>query len=202
MDVQSAAGHVEVRGDRLTLRPATFGFTGPELQRRYQWSLDNELQYWSGTIPGGRSYGDFAQNVAHRDWPSDGRRISYAILTNDGDLIGMVSCYNIDRMFVSDRLVGELGVYLGEKRYWGSGYGTDAVTMFLRHLFENLEFDTVYLHTYKSNIRARRSYARVGFEVDEERRRYSPRVGYHEELRMSITRSRFNQLHGLEVATT
>jgi len=202
MDGRASGRHIEVHGSSLSLRPATFGFSEAELQRRYQWSLDNELQYWSGTIPGGRSYADFVENVSYRDWPSDGRRISYGIVTREGELIGMVSCYNIEQMLVTGHMVGELGVYLGEKTYWGSGYGTEAVTLFLRHLFEQLDFDAVYLHTYKSNIRARRSYERVGFELDEERRRYSPRVGYHDELRMSITRTRFNQLHGLQVATS
>lgn len=185
--------HVLVDGSRTRLRPASWGFSEEELQRRYRWSQDDVLQYWSGSIPGGRSFAHFKDTVAQRDWPADGRRISYAVLRHDGELVGMVSCYNIDRR----NEVGELGIYLGEKEYWGSGLGTDALLTFLRHLFGNLGFRSVYLHTYESNLRAQRSYRRAGFEITETRRRYSPRLGYHQEVRMSISAESFDQLHGI-----
>jgi RimJ/RimL family protein N-acetyltransferase len=184
--------HRLVEGGTTRLRPASWGFSEPELERRYRWSQDDVLQYWSGTIPGGRSYEQFRATVAGRDWPSDGKRISYAILTHEGELIGMVSCYNVDRRFD----VGELGIYLGEKGYWGRGYGTDALIAFLRHLFGSLRFRSVYLHTYESNVRAQRSYTRAGFEVTDRRRRYAPRLGYHNEVRMNITAETFERLHG------
>jgi [ribosomal protein S5]-alanine N-acetyltransferase len=171
-----------------------WGFSEDELRRRYRWSQDDVLQYWSGSIPNGRSFRHFVDTVAQRDWPDDGRRISYAILKRDGELAGMVSCYNIDR----DRKTGEIGIYLGEKDLWGQGLGTDALITFVRHLFNDLGFDSVYLHTYQSNIRAQRSYARVGFEAREVKRRYAPRVGYHDELRMDLTRERFAHAQGAE----
>lgn len=185
--------HKLVEGETVRLRPASWGFNEDELRTRYRWSLDDELQYWSGSLPGGRSYEHFKQNVGLRDWPEDGRRVSYAILSKQSELLGMVSCYNID----SHGRTGELGVYIGDKAQWSHGYGTDAIITFLRHLFTNLGFESVYLHTYESNVRAQHSYLRVGFQTDELRRRYSPRVGYHEELRMTITRGRFAELHGL-----
>lgn len=186
--------HKVVEGRKTRLRPASWGFSEEELQRRYRWSLDDDLQYWSGSIPGGRSYTQFCHMLPQRDWPSDGKRISYAIFTLDGDMIGMVSCYNID--WREQR--GELGVYLGEKGFWGHGYGTDAIITFLRHLFTDLGFRAVYLHTYESNVRAQRSYLRVGFEITDKRRRYSSRLGYHQEVRMDVTSDRFARVHGLQ----
>jgi RimJ/RimL family protein N-acetyltransferase len=184
-----------VEGEKTRLRPASWGFSDTELRRRYRWSEDDLLQYWSGSIPGGRSYQHFVSTVGQRDWPDDGRRISYAILHKDTDeLLGMVSCYNIDRRDHT----GEIGIYLGEKDYWGQSYGTDALITFLRHLFVDLGFQWIYLHTYQSNVRAQRSYLRVGFVSRETKRRYAPRVGYHDELRMTITREQFAELHGLK----
>lgn len=154
------------------------------------------LQYWSGSIPSGRSFSQFRETVRERDWPSDGRRISYAIYTHDNQLVGMVSCYNIDRK----HRTGEIGIYLGERDLWGKGYGTDAMITFLRHLFDDLHFDSVYLHTYETNTRAQRSYLRAGFQLEEKRRRYSPRAGYHHEVRMTITRPAFERAHGRTAA--
>src|SRR5579872_3130544 len=120
-----------VDGEKVRLRPASWGFSDDELKRRYRWSNDEELQYWSGSLPGGRSLANFRDTVGQRDWPSDRRRISYGILTKDNNLIGMISLCNIDRA----EQTGELGVYLGEKEFWGHGYGTDAIVTFLRHVF-------------------------------------------------------------------
>jgi ribosomal-protein-alanine N-acetyltransferase len=179
-----------VEGKVTRLRPASWGFSDEELRRRYRWSHDEVLQYWSGSIPGGRSYQHFVDTLGERDWPSDGRRISYAILRRENDdLIGMVSCYNIDRIAHA----GEIGIYIGEKDCWSQGYGTDALVTFLRHLFLDLEFDWVYLHTYQSNLRAQRSYLRAGFERREVKRRYAPRIGYHDEVRMTVSREHFLQ---------
>lgn len=183
-----------VEGEATILRPAVWGFSEDELRRRYRWSRDDVLQYWSGSIPNGRTFRHFLDTVRQRDWPDDGRRISYAILKRDGELVGMVSCYNIDR----EHRTGEIGIYLGEKDIWGHGLGTDALSTFVRHLFNDLGFASVYLHTYQSNVRAQRSYARVGFEGSEVKRRYAPRVGYHDELRMELTRERFGRVQGLE----
>jgi len=181
--------HREVQGQKTKLRPGVWGFSEQELERRYRWSLDDELQYWSGTIPGGRNYQQFCSTVGQRDWPGDGRRISYAILTHQNELIGMVSCYGIDRR----RRTGEIGIYIGEKPLWSHGYGTDALSAFLTLLFDDLDFDSVYLHTYESNVRAQQSYQRTGFRRAETRRRYSSRLGYHVEVKMTITAAQFQQ---------
>lgn len=190
--------HRVVEGERIKLRPADWGFSESELRRRYGWSLDDELQYWSGSIPGGRSYSQFKDTVGQRDWPPGGRRVSYAILTRENELIGMISVYGIEGGERGRSRRGELGIYIGEKRLWGHGYGTDALVAFLRHLFTEEGFGAIYLHTYVSNIRAQRSYKRVGFELMEQRRRYSPRIGYHEEVRMEIDRETFIRLHGMQ----
>lgn len=187
----------EVWGEKTRIRPASWGFSEDDLRRRYRWSQDDTLQYWSGSIPGGRTYQQFTDTILARDWPGDGRRISYAIDTLDGELIGMVSCYNIDTRHGT----GEIGIYLGERTFWGRGYGTDALIAFLRHLFLHLSFQSVYLHTYESNLRAQRSYLRAGFAPRETRRRFSPRLGYHEELRMDVSRDQFLQAHGFDRVT-
>src|SRR5581483_5718089 len=128
--------HKLVEGDITRLRPASWGFSDEELLKRYRWSLDEELQYWSGSLPGGRTYEQFCDLLGQRDWPRDGKRISYAILDAHNTLIGMVSCYSIDR----ERRSGELGVYIGVKALWSHGYGTDAIIAFARHLFADLGF--------------------------------------------------------------
>ena len=76
MGVRGMAPYRQVEGEKTRLRPALWGFDEEELHRRYRWSLDDELQYWSGTIPSGRVFNQFKETIGQRDWPEDGRRIS------------------------------------------------------------------------------------------------------------------------------
>ena len=57
----------------------------------------------------------------------------------------------------------ELGIMVGDRRYWNDGYGQDAVRLLLDHLFERLRLKRVYLKTLEWNIRAQRSFAKNGF---------------------------------------
>jgi RimJ/RimL family protein N-acetyltransferase len=158
-----------------------------ELQRRYQWSQDEELQYWSGNIPTGRTFEEFRRTVAERDWPKDGKRMSFGVRDLDYQLVGMASCYGIDW----DKRVGEMGIYLGERDMWNRGLGTDAVETLLQYLFLDLEFGSVYLHSLANNSRAIRSYEKAGFQKLETRRRFRPPMGYYQEVRMGIDRARY-----------
>jgi ribosomal-protein-alanine N-acetyltransferase len=181
-------------GRQTILRPANRGFTLEEQKRRFDWSRDEDLQYWSGSIPTARTFFEFQRTLSEKDWPSDGRRRSFAILAYDGELIGMVSCYAIDWM----QLSGELGVYIGERRLWSRGLGTDAILTLLRHLFCDLGLKSVFLNTYETNVRALRSYEKVGFRSMGARRRFRPRVGYYREVRMAIDSESFVARHGSE----
>lgn len=60
----------------------------------------------------------------------------------------------------------ELGIVIGNKAYWGKGYGTDAIRTMLRHSFETLNLHRVFLHVFESNTRAMKVYRRVGFTVE------------------------------------
>lgn len=177
-------------GQQIILRPANLGFSPAELRLRYSWSKDEELQYWSGSIPSGRTFDEFERMLPDRDWPADGRRRSFAILDRRLRLIGMVSCYAVDW----HRRTGELGVYLGDRECWGQGAGTDAVSTLLRHLFADLHFECVSLNTYATNNRALRSYAKVGFQRVSTRRRFRPSVGYYREVRMELDRPMYLSL--------
>jgi RimJ/RimL family protein N-acetyltransferase len=174
-----------LRGEHVILRPAKSGFTSEELRKRFDWSNDDELQYWSGSIPTAKTFVEFQRILPERDWPRDGRRRSYAILDRSAGLIGMVSCYAIDWQ----ARTGELGVYIGERERWGHGLGTDAITTLVEHAFHDLGLRRIYLNTFATNSRALRSYSKVGFKRVTTRRRFRPLIGYYREVRMELERS-------------
>lgn len=73
--------------------------------------------------------------------------------------IGDIGLHNISW---KDRQA-EVGIVIGEKAYWGQGYGSDAMRLMLRHAFQNLNLHRVVLQVFDDNPRAIRSYEKVGF---------------------------------------
>jgi RimJ/RimL family protein N-acetyltransferase len=64
----------------------------------------------------------------------------------------------------------ELGIAIGEKYYWGRGYGREAVRLLLDYAFWIRNFRRVWLEVHAANERAIRAYRACGF-VEEGRMR-------------------------------
>jgi RimJ/RimL family protein N-acetyltransferase len=63
-----------------------------------------------------------------------------------------------------------VGVGIGDREYWGKGYGTDAMRLILRYAFVELNLQRVSLNVFEYNLRAIRSYEKIGF-IHEGRQR-------------------------------
>jgi RimJ/RimL family protein N-acetyltransferase len=81
----------------------------------------------------------------------------------------------------------ELGIMIGEKRFWDRGYGTQAVRLLLGHAFDTLNLHRVFLRVFASNPRAIRAYEKVGFILEGRLRedRFAD-GGYEDTLLMSV----------------
>jgi RimJ/RimL family protein N-acetyltransferase len=93
----------------------------------------------------------------------------FAIEVRDGDnwkLIGNCGVFGIDWVNSS----AELGIMIGEKSAWNKGYGTEVMKLLLRHGFETLNLNRVFLRVYADNLRGQRAYIKAGF-VEEGRMR-------------------------------
>jgi RimJ/RimL family protein N-acetyltransferase len=60
----------------------------------------------------------------------------------------------------------EVGIFIGDKRYWNQGYGRDAMVLMLRHAFYNLGLNRVSLRVYVTNPRAVHCYEKAGFVLE------------------------------------
>ena len=56
-----------------------------------------------------------------------------------------------------------MAIALGERSYWGKGFGTDAMQIMLRYAFCELNLRSVGLIVFEYNPRAIRSYEKIGF---------------------------------------
>jgi len=86
---------------------------------------------------------------------------TFSIVTIDGDkVIGNCSFFKIDAI----NRTAEIGIIIGEKDYWGKGYGSDALKLLLKFGFENRNYNNIYLRVFSFNERAIKSYEKVGFK--------------------------------------
>ena len=54
--------------------------------------------------------------------------------------------------------VSDLVTVLGDKNYWGKGYGTETVKLMLHYIFSETDLNRIYLHTLSWNDRARKCF--------------------------------------------
>lgn len=90
---------------------------------------------------------------------SDVSRIQYAVETVSGRHIGNCTVYNTNEELGET----EMGVLIGEREYWGQGYGSDTVRTLLKYIFEELALHRVFLHTLEWNERGMMCFERCGF---------------------------------------
>ena len=78
----------------------------------------------------------------------------------DWKLVGNTSFINVDQHERS----GEVGIFIGHKKYQDKGYGTDALRLMVDYGFMSLNLHRIYLHVYGNNPRGVRCYEKVGFK--------------------------------------
>ncbi len=176
-------------GDQIGLRPFEDPLTDKEIERVYRWSSDAEMLRWSGGTPTDLTLREFRERLRSDHTITPTNRRSFFIFTRSGELIGRIGCFAIDWALRQ----GELGIVIGERAYWGKGYGRDAVVTLLRHLFSTTSLEMINLFTYPENLRAQRAFAASGFRTLGTARRFSPDLGEYDGLEMEITRREFLQ---------
>jgi RimJ/RimL family protein N-acetyltransferase len=64
----------------------------------------------------------------------------------------------------------EFGIFIGEKKYWGKGYGKEATMLILDYGFNVLNLHNIILRVYSFNKRAIKLYEQCGFKIIGKRR--------------------------------
>jgi RimJ/RimL family protein N-acetyltransferase len=145
---------VAARGRRVILRHKRLSDGAND----YVWRCDEELARFDAAPPLRTTFVNFhASLTAQQRYPDAGRR-SFAIEDEGGRHIGNVMYYNL-----REEDEAELGITIGDRSYWGQGYGSDAVQALVRLLFRSKGLRRVFLHTLDWNTRAQRCFGRAGF---------------------------------------
>ena len=172
-----------IYGERVRLRAAE----REDVKKFCVWVNDPDVtRYLSLYLPmSSVDEGNWFEAMTKRDQAEK----TLVIEVRDGNgwkMIGNCGVFDIDAV---NRL-GEIGIMLGEKDEWNKGYGTETMVLLLRHCFDTLNLNRVFLRVYAENVRAKRAYDKAGF-VDEGRLREGVyKYGkYDDVIVMSVLRS-------------
>jgi RimJ/RimL family protein N-acetyltransferase len=113
------------------------------------------------------------------------KRYPFSVRALDGDkYIGFFGLW-------VDPFHGEawVGIGIGDREFWGKGYGTDMMKLCLQYAFTELNVYRVSLGLHEYNPRALRSYEKAGFHFEGRTRGDTFREGKHTDgLWMGILR--------------
>jgi RimJ/RimL family protein N-acetyltransferase len=90
-----------------------------------------------------------------------------------------------------------IGIFIGEKSFWGQGYANEATRLLLDYSFNLLNLHSVMLGVFSFNQRAIRSYQKLGFQMIG-RRREARLIGGrpYDVIFMDMLESEFRAQHG------
>ena len=146
---------MDLKGAKIILR----GKLVEDAFDEYQWRSDPELSRLDATNPLSMSYEEFLRVFKGQfDYPTPWvKRMS--IDTHTGLYIGNCMYYDIDTV----NKEAEVGIMIGNRDYWGQGYGFDVLVTLVDYIFSSSSLRRLYLHTLVWNKRAQRCFGKCGF---------------------------------------
>lgn len=182
--------HPFIVGEKLYLR----GIEKEDLSRNmFQWPNDSEVTHYMvlGAIPNSGSI-YCSWNTLEEEYEKlrkSEKDIVFAIVDKESDnVIGIVGLYDISWI----PRHAELRIVIGEKDFWGNGYGTEAIKLVVNYAFDKLNLGKVYLGVNAEHKRAIKAYKNAGFIEEGILRKEQYRNSkYYDAVRMSILREEF-----------
>jgi len=90
--------------------------------------------------------------------------------------------------------VATIGIFIGDKSFWGKGYGTEAIELLTDFIFNEMNINKVKLNVYSFNKRAVRCYEKCGFVREGVLRQEIYREGrYHDDIVMGLLRDEYKK---------
>ncbi|WP_293573572.1 GNAT family protein [Phaeobacter sp.] len=151
------ASPTNLTGNRVALAPLSHAHA-PDLAEA---AADGDLHHlWYTFVPAPQDISaEIDQRLAQQ---AQGTMAPFAILTPNGQAVGMTTYMNIDA--TNQRL--EIGSTWYRKAVQRSGLNTECKWLMLRHAFEQLEAIAVEFRTHRLNRQSRAAIERLGAQLD------------------------------------
>lgn len=170
---------VFLSGNKTNLRPVS----REDIPKMLQWINDPEVRHYLATVfPVTQKF--------EEDWVDglgkDKNNVTLIIETKDGDSIGLMGLHKIHWV---DRSA-TTGALIGEKSYWGQGFGEDAKMALLNYAFNTLNLNRVNSDVFEFNERSLKYSLRCGYKVEGRRREALFREGrFWDKIELGVLRT-------------
>ena len=145
-----------LKGEKVVLRP----MQPDDIARQHEFNQDLELYGLMGEAPRVSPL-ERAQAFCESCAKPDDNLAPFAIEA-DGKYIGHCALRNLHNRYGNL----DLTVMIGDRAYWGRGYGRDAIRLLLKYGFHYLGARRIVLTTHAKNERAQRCFRACGFVED------------------------------------
>ncbi len=149
------ANHAKVSGSKCYLAPLLL----EQAEQLAGWMNDPEV-----TINLGKGIQSSQTPDSERTWiegfQKSGEPIFGIYDLANHQVIGATGLHNISPI----NRKGEFGISIGEKSYWGKGYGQEATMLMLDYGFNVLNLHSINLWVFEYNTRGIHCYERCGFK--------------------------------------
>ncbi|MBM7588042.1 RimJ/RimL family protein N-acetyltransferase [Bacillus pakistanensis] len=130
----------------------------------------------------------FSQTKEKIEKGEDTRRLGIFV---GNELIGTVTYY---WEFKATKWL-EAGIGIYNPSYWNGGYGTEALSLWVDHLFKTLDIPRVGITTWSGNIRMMKAAEKVGMQLEGRMRKCRYYNGeYYDSIRMGVLREEWEAL--------
>jgi RimJ/RimL family protein N-acetyltransferase len=173
---------VFLEGKKVSLRPVS-KLDVPLLQR---WINDPKVRHFiKNVFP--------MTEIQEENWVEslsnkNSSNIVLVIETKDGIPIGTMGIHNINWI----NRTASTGALLGEKEYWGQGFGSDAKMILLDYAFNTLGLRKINSRVYSFNKRSRAYLKKTGYVVEGVQKKQILRNGrYVDIFLMAVFKEKF-----------
>jgi len=132
-----------------------------DAKQDYIWLSDSELSLLNARERLNMSFKEYLKEYTNILKHPPTAKHEFAIETAEGRHIGNCAYYG----FSPNKSEAEVGITIGNRDYWGKGYGQDAIRTLTDHIFKTTKIERLYLKTLKDNPRARKCFEKCGFSV-------------------------------------
>ena len=139
-----------ITGNMVRLRDRRFA----DAVENYAWLTDPELVKLDALPVPTLTFQQYMSDYTAELLYSSATKQQFAIESLNGKQIGNCTYYGVDET----KGDAELGIMIGNRDYWDKGYGTDAVTTLVNHIFRQTDIKRIHLKTLDWNIRAQKCF--------------------------------------------
>lgn len=170
-----------LKGEKVVLR----AIEESDYERLAEFARDVEVHVISDDEPPvPKSFDQIKEEFRELQKQSD-ETVVFAIEA-ENVLIGSCSIHRFD--YTARKCA--LGINIGDRHFWGKGYGRDAVSLLVEYAFHYLNLRKVHLTVRADNERAVRAYEAVGFVREGLQRQHVWMDGaYRDWVSMGLLRS-------------